>query len=319
MLYKILFYPSKLALHFYCRKIFVNKKEILRQKGPLLIASNHPNSFLDAVILSTLFKKPVHSLARGDAFAGKFFTKILTSFNMLPVYRISEGSEKLGLNYATFDSCKHLFEENKIVLIFSEGRCVNEWHLRPLKKGTARLALDTWKNNIPLKVLPLGINYSSFRFYGKNIFLNFGNIISKDGFLTINSDGKAITEFNEKLKNELNKLVYEIDKDDYPKLKEHFFIKNSFIKKIILFIPAVIGFIVNAPLYFVIHLIIKKSAVDHYDSIMMGLLFLFYPLYVLGITLIAILISKSWYPLLILFFLPFTLWSYLQLKRQIRK
>ena len=292
---------------------------MLSQEGPLLIASNHPNSFLDAVILSTIFKKPVHSLARGDAFAGKFFTKILSSFNMLPVYRMSEGSENLGLNYATFDSCKHLFEENKIVLIFSEGRCVNEWHLRPLKKGTARLAIDTWKNNIPLKVLPLGINYSSFRFYGKNLFLNFGNIISKEGFLTINSDGKAIAEFNEKLKNELSNLVYEIDKDDYPKLKERFFIKIPIIKKIVLFIPAVFGFIVNAPLYFAIHLIIKNRAVDHYDSIMMGLLFLFYPLYVLVITLISLLISKSWYSLLILVLLPFTVWSYLQLKKQIRK
>ena len=292
---------------------------MLNQKGPLLIASNHPNSFLDAVILSTLFKKPVHSLARGDAFAGKFVTKILFSFNMLPIYRMSEGAENLGLNYSTFEACKKLFEENKIVLIFSEGGCVNEWHLRPLKKGTARLALDAWKNNIPLKVLPLGINYSSFRFYGKNVFLNFGNIILKEDLLTINSDGKAITEFNEKLKNELSKLVYEIDKNDYQKLEKYFFIKNSFIKKIVLFIPAVFGFIVNAPLYFVIHLIIKNRAVDHYDSIMMGLLFVFYPLYVLAITLIVLLISKSWYSLLVLVLVPFTVWSYLQLKSQIRK
>jgi 1-acyl-sn-glycerol-3-phosphate acyltransferase len=291
---------------------------MLHEKGPLLIASNHPNSFLDAIIISTLFKKPVYSLARGDVFAGNFFTKILTSFNMLPVYRMSEGAENLGLNYSTFNACKNLFEEDKIVLIFSEGRCVNEWRLRPLKKGTARLAFDAWQNHIPLKVLPLGINYSSFRFYGKNVFLNFGNIISKEDLVTINSGGKSINDFNKKLKNELSKLVYEIDKDAYPKLKEHFFIKNSFIKKIVLFIPAVIGFIANAPLYFIFHLIIKNRADAHYDSIMTGLLFLFYPLYVLVITLMVFLISKSWYSLLILVLLPFTVWSYLQLKRQIQ-
>ena len=70
-------------------------KKWLNEKGPLLIAANHPNSFLDAIIVSTLFKRPVYSLARGDAFAGKFFTTILTSLNMLPVYRISEGPENL--------------------------------------------------------------------------------------------------------------------------------------------------------------------------------------------------------------------------------
>ncbi len=305
-------------MHFYCRKIVINNKKWLRESGPLLIAANHPNSFLDAIIVSTLIKKPIYSLARGDAFAGKFFTSILTSLNMLPVYRMSEGAENLGLNYSTFEACQKLFEEKKIVLIFSEGRCENEWHLRPLKKGTARLAIDTWQKNIPLKVLPLGINYSSFRFFGKNMVLNFGSAISKRDFIT-NSNGKSINEFNEKLKNELRKLVYEIDKDDSAKLNEYFFIKNSFIKKLVLFIPAVIGFFANAPIYLLFHLMIKNRAMDHYDSILTVLLFLFYPLYVLAITVIVFLIFKSWYSLLILFLLPFTAWSYLQLKRQIPK
>ena len=48
---------------------------MLQKHGPLLIASNHPNSFLDAIILATLFKNPVYALARGDAFAGKLITK----------------------------------------------------------------------------------------------------------------------------------------------------------------------------------------------------------------------------------------------------
>lgn len=143
---------------------------MLQQQGPLLIAANHPNSFLDAIIISSLFKLPVYSLARGDAFASNFITKVLRSFNMLPVYRLSEGTENLEYNYATFNSCEKLFQKNKIVLIFSEGNCINEWHLRTLKKGTARLVLNAWQNNIPLKIIPLGINYSSFRFFGKNLF-----------------------------------------------------------------------------------------------------------------------------------------------------
>jgi 1-acyl-sn-glycerol-3-phosphate acyltransferase len=284
----------------------------------MLIAANHPNSFLDAVIVSTLFKKPVYSLARGDAFAGIFFTKILESCNMLPIYRVSEGVENLGYNYSTFDACKKLFEENKIVLIFSEGGCTNEWKLRPLKKGTARLALHAWQNNIPLKVLPLGINYSSFRFYGKNLFLNFGNPISKNDLSTINSDGKSINDFNEKLNSKLQQLVFKIDKDDYPKQEDYFYLKQSVLKKILLFLPAIFGFIFNAPLYLIIHLIIKDRAVDHYDSIMTGLLFLVYPLYVLAISLIAFYFTGSLYSFLLSILIPFTVWSYLQLKGQIK-
>jgi 1-acyl-sn-glycerol-3-phosphate acyltransferase len=297
----------------------INNKNLLRENGPLLITANHPNSFLDAIIISTLFKKPVYSLARGDAFAGKLFTKILKSCNMLPIYRVSEGIENLTNNYGTFEACKKLFEENKIVLIFSEGGCRNEWKLRQLKKGTARLAINAWQNQIGLKVLPLGINYSSFRRFGKSVHLNFGNLISKEDLSTNNSDGKSINEFNEKLKSELRNLVYEIEKNDHKKIEEHFLIKHSFIKKSVLFIPAAIGFILNAPLYFIIHLIIKKRADDHYDSIMTGLLFFLYPFYVLAITMILFFITGSLYSSMALLLIPFSAWSYLQLKKQIRK
>ncbi|MEP6583590.1 MAG: 1-acyl-sn-glycerol-3-phosphate acyltransferase, partial [Ginsengibacter sp.] len=136
MLYKFLLWPARIFIHFYCRRIIINKASLLNCKGPLLIASNHPNSFLDAIILATLFKNPIYSLARADAFANKLITKILTSFNMLPVYRISEGTQNLENNYSTFSACQDIFKKNGIVLIFSEGRCINEWHLRPLKKGT---------------------------------------------------------------------------------------------------------------------------------------------------------------------------------------
>lgn len=292
---------------------------MLREQGPLLIAANHPNSFLDAIILDSIFKSPIYSLARGDAFAGKFISKILFSLNMLPVYRMSEGVENLENNFATFNACQKLFEQNKIVLIFSEGKCMNEWHLRPLKKGTARLALKAWEKDIPLKVLPLGINYSSFRFYGKNMLFNFGNIISQKDFQPGNLDGKFIKEFNEKLQSQLEGLVHEIDASDKEKLKKYFYIKQSLFKKIIFIIPAIIGFIINAPLYYIIHLIIKKSAEDHYDSIVTALLFLFYPLLTLIIALIIFFITKSGYSFLLLILLPFTLWSYLQLKRQIKK
>lgn len=318
MLYKLFFLPARIAIYFYCRKIIIHNRSMLQEEGPLLIATNHPNSFLDAIIVSTLFKKPVYSLARGDAFAGKFVTNILRSLKMLPVYRVSEGVENLEQNYITFNACEKLFEQNKIVLIFSEGRCINEWHLRPLKKGTARLALKAWENNLPLKVLPLGINYSSFRFYGKNIFLNFGSIISKNDFQNDVTSGKLINQFNEKLKAQLHELIFEIDKNDREKLKEYFLIRQSLAKKIGLFLPACIGFLVNSPLHFLFHLIIKNRAKDHYDSIMTSLLFLFYPLYVLAISLIAFIISKSLYSLLILILLPFTGWCYLQIKRQIK-
>ncbi len=283
-----------------------------------MIAANHPNSFLDAVILATLFKKPIYSLARGDAFANNFYAKILISLKMLPVYRISEGAENLEENYKTFSACIDIFKKNGIVLIFSEGLCKNEWHFRPLKKGTARLAITAWQQGIPLKVLPLGINYSSFKLFGKNVILNFGEIIFKEDIKIDLSDGKAIGNFNLQLEQQLKDLVIEITKDDKTKIKKIFFIPQPILKKIFLFLPAIIGWLLHTPLYYPVILLIKNRANDHYDSIVVGLLFFLYPIYLLAITLLVFYVTGIWLSFLLLLLIPFTAWSCLQLKRQIK-
>jgi len=162
MLYSILKVIVRLAAKIFCRKIIINNRQLLKENGPMILACNHPNSFLDAVLMDILFEQPVWSLTRGDAFLNKRVNNILFKLKMLPVYRPSEGVENLSKNYKTFDSCIELFKRNAVVLIFSEGLCVNEWHLRPLKKGTARLAYKCLEEDIPLKILPVGINYSSF-------------------------------------------------------------------------------------------------------------------------------------------------------------
>lgn len=288
---------------------------MLRRQGPLIIAANHPNSFLDAIIITSLFRNPVYSLARGDAFAGKIITRILTSLYMLPVYRVSEGVENLEHNYTTFKACQDIFRKNGIVLIFSEGGCINEWHLRPLKKGTARLALVAWQQGVPLEVLPLGINYSSFRKFGKTIFINFGNRITKEQINLDFPDGLAINQFNEILKQQLQKLVFEIDKNDTQKVKKYFYIHQPLIKKILLFIPSLMGYIFHFPLYYTIHLSIKNKAHDHYDSIMTGLLFFMYPFYILIFTLVTFFISHYSFSFLLLILLPASALSLLHFRR----
>lgn len=291
---------------------------MLQQDGPLLIACNHPNSFLDAIILATLFKKPVYSLARGDAFAGKFYTRLLYAMKMFPVYRASEGVENLENNYGTFEKCKELFKKGGIVLIFSEGRCINEWKLRPLMKGTARLAISSWQEGIPLKVLPTGINYNSFHSFGKNLQLNFGNIIFKEDIQMVESHGKMIAAFNAKLKTELDALVVQVDKNDKDNLKKIFEVKQPVLKKIALAIPAVIGAIIHAPLFFPLKRFVWSKAAhnDHYDSLMVGILFLAYPLYLLIISLTLVFIFHQPIFLLLLLVLPFAAWCTVQLKNQ---
>jgi 1-acyl-sn-glycerol-3-phosphate acyltransferase len=319
MFYHFVKVLARLAIKFYCRDIAVNNKEIYKSNGPLLLAVNHPNSFLDAIILCTLFDKPVYSLARGDAFNGKLISKILFSLKLLPVYRVSEGVENLEENYTTFDYCKKIFKQNGIVLIFSEGKCINEWHLRPLKKGTARLAISSWEDGIPLQVLPVGINYSSFKKFGKNVKLFFGEFITSSNINGDNSYGKNIQSFNTNLVQQLQSFVFEIDKKDAKELQQKFYVPQSLLKKIFLFIPSTIGWLLHAPLYLSVRRFVKKAAFDsdHYDSIVVGILLLTYPLYLIIITVLVLVFTQQWLSFFLLLILPLTAWSYVQLKKQL--
>ena len=58
----------RLCLQIFCSKITILNKSLLNTKGPVLLVANHPNSFLDAIIIAAFFKQKVYSLARGDAF-----------------------------------------------------------------------------------------------------------------------------------------------------------------------------------------------------------------------------------------------------------
>ena len=321
MLYRLLKFPAKLALLIWCRHLKINRRDILSSEGPLLIAANHPNSFLDAILVCTLFKENVFSLARGDVFKSKFNNRLLRAMNMLPVYRLSEGAENLEHNYKTFESCIDIFRQHGIVLIFSEGRCINEWNLRPLKKGTARLVLDAWEQNIPLKIIPLGINYSSFTSFGKNIELNFGEYITieNDLFKKHENYGSGVRSFNEDLKKQLEKLVVQIKPPDKNIIREKFEVPFSVCLRILLCIPAWLGYFLHAPLYFPIRRYSKKKfgKIDHYDSVIVGLSFILYPFY---LALIAFLLWEflgGYWWLLVFPIMPLLAISRVKIKMQV--
>ena len=82
------------------------------------MVANHPNSFLDAIIIAAHFKEPIHFLARGDAFRKPWHNRLLRLLHMIPIYRISEGRENLHKNEYAIERSAELLQQNKIVLIF---------------------------------------------------------------------------------------------------------------------------------------------------------------------------------------------------------
>lgn len=312
MLYQLLKVYARMAIKLYCIEIVVNKKELLKIKGPVLFAANHPNSFLDGVILSTLLNETLYPLTRGDVFKNKLVSKILSGLKLLPIYRTSEGIRNLAYNYETFTACHQVFTKKKIVLIFSEAASLNEWKLRPLRKGTARLAFSTWHKGIDVKLIPLAYNYDSFKKFGKRLHLNFGTEIKKELF-TADTEGRQLNDVTQQVQLQLQSLVYEAkNKEDAQKF---FSPKKNKITTAILFFPGIIGWFIHAPLFYTCRIIteLKFKKSDHYDSVLIGLLLLGYPVYVLFAVIIGV-NQNLLFGLVLLPMLPLLAWCWLQIK-----
>ena len=207
MIYIIMRQYVRFVLRFFIKNIEVNGMENLPKNGPVMLAGFHPNSFLDGIITNSLISRPVWSLARGDAFKSPFAKKLLSKIYMMPIYRLSEGKEYLGKNDETFERCNEIFKNDGQVLIFSEGLCTNQTELLPLKKGTARLAMQTWASGMEMVIVPVALNYSNYNKPGKNIIMNVGKPIEKIKFDENNIDGAAIKTLNEKLSEGIGALI----------------------------------------------------------------------------------------------------------------
>ncbi|MCP9762155.1 1-acyl-sn-glycerol-3-phosphate acyltransferase [Lacihabitans soyangensis] len=265
MIYIVLRQFIRFVLRFFIKKIEINGMENLPKEGAVLLAGFHPNSFLDAIIIDCKVNRPIWSLARGDAFKKPLVRKILSKFYMMPIYRITEGKEYLGKNDETFERCSEIFKNKSQVLIFSEGLCTNQTELLPLKKGTSRLAMQTWMSGTEMVIVPVAINYSEFAGVGKNISLNFGPAIKQTDFEELAMDGKAIRTFNEKLTEALKKLVRRDFKK--PTLGSSWFYYLTYV--------------LHFPVHLLLHTFVKSKTrgTVFYDSIYLGLLIVALPLY----------------------------------------
>lgn len=296
----------RIALVFYLRKLTIRLPAYTGK--PLILASNHPNSFLDALIIGSYSKRPVHFLARGDAFAKPIVNKLLRALKMIPVYRISEGRDQLQHNQDSFEECLDVLKSNGCLLIFSEGICKNDWNLRPLKKGTARIALMAWQQQVQrLLVVPVTLSYDTFSRLPLTVYIKAGEPIDSSQINT-QDEPHFYKTFNALLTERLAANM--VPERAFPS-------KGSLtVKQWLLFVPAVIGGVTHLPLYILCRFFAqrKTKGTVFYHSVLFAMLLVAYPVVLITTSgLVVILTNNAWYWLLLLL-LPATAYSYKYLR-----
>jgi 1-acyl-sn-glycerol-3-phosphate acyltransferase len=185
MLYRFLKLLVGLGIRIYYKEVRVKNKVNLKIEGPLIIIANHPNTLMDAMMLGHICKQPIHYMAKATLFDSKFKMWLLRSLNMIPINRIGEGRIKGVSNQNSFLACYEMLEKGKTLVVFPEGTSFQERHLRQLKSGTARIALETEKRNdntLGLNVLPIGLNYSQAEKFRSSVLVHVGQAITVKDF-----------------------------------------------------------------------------------------------------------------------------------------
>lgn len=200
------------------KHVFIDGFNNYQPNKPTVLACNHPNSFLDGIMFDSILPKPIYILTRGDSMNSKFKRSIFNQLYIVPIHRLSEGRENLMKNDETFLKCREILKNNGTVIIFSEGICVQEKRLRPLKKGTARICLEFMRlfPDKDLQVIPTGINLDEFNTQKTNIHLNIGKPLDLKAVSKLYNDNQAkgILEFNDMLSPKIKAQIIHLDTVD---------------------------------------------------------------------------------------------------------
>ena len=159
---------------FYKRFLVLNKhKELF---GSTIYVSNHPNSFMDPILIGAMNRPIVHFMTRSDVFVW-WLKPILWSSHMLPIYRQQDGTDTKGKNTDVFNKVNSSLRKGRNILIFGEGFTDDTpiRGLKPVKKGPIRMgfgALESINWSKKIYISGIGISYTDRNTMGSEFVLN---------------------------------------------------------------------------------------------------------------------------------------------------
>lgn len=235
MVYAFLKVWANWVLRIYFRKVKVHGIENVPEDRALLIASNHPNGFLEPITMACLFPKPLHFLVRGDVFENPIARFWLEQTNQIPIFRFKDGFENLRKNNKSIEISLKKLQEGESILIFVEGGTKAQKRLRPLQKGLSRIAFQVLEkdNDLQLDILPVGMNYFDNRKFRSESILSVGKPMSANTYFQQYRDdvNTGIRTLTKDIATEIKKHVIHLDDlEDTPLLDNMLLLKKAMQK-----------------------------------------------------------------------------------------
>lgn len=180
-LYHFFKWLTFIALRIYYPDSTIVNRENLKHKRPNILVSNHPNTLIDPLIVAKEIPMIVHFLANASLFKTRFQSWLFNHLYCIPIERPEDVDGRPLKNHNSFARCDAFLGNGGCLYIAPEGTSYVERTLRPIKTGTARIALSAAvkKNfDLDLYIHPVGINYEALNYFRTKVFVNVGNPIA---------------------------------------------------------------------------------------------------------------------------------------------
>src|SRR5713101_6963997 len=156
--YRLVRMMIRLLLWLFYRRIDVVGRERIPPDGGVIVAANHHNSVVDAMLIIATVPRAVTVLANAPLFRHPLVGPLLRMLGAVPVNRRLEAGDDPRKNEAMFTAAIDALRAGGVVLILPEGRTQRQQHR--LRTGAARLAL--WLERAAggphsVTLLPVGI------------------------------------------------------------------------------------------------------------------------------------------------------------------
>ncbi len=196
---------------YFKRWVIIEQQRRHNVQGPLIVVANHPSTLMDVLLVGATLPRVLYFLANYGLFKHPVSNWLFSRLYCIPVKRkedVAEGESRDNVD-AFEQSYVHLGKGGAL-FIAPEGVSYTDRFIRPLKTGTARIALGTearYSNGV--RILPIGLSYDKSYHFRTDAVLHIGEPIVVSEWLEKwrNNGPAAVDDLTEYIERQLQSLT----------------------------------------------------------------------------------------------------------------
>ena len=200
-------------------KILHVGRENVPTDGAIILAPNHTNTLMDALVVLASDNRRKVFVARADIFRAPILAKIFAFFKIMPIMRQRDGFRAVKQNQEIIDKAVDVLKDKVPFCIFPEGTHQAKYSLLPISKGIFKIAFQAQEQitDMPLYIVPVGIRYGDFFRFRSSVRLQFGEAINVGKYIAEHAEQTQAEQMNglkQLLTERLESAIFYVPNDE---------------------------------------------------------------------------------------------------------